>query len=173
MFYIKEGFPTARNPRIAKVTISNMFAACTVCGKEVHLTPETVTTQIRRLMSDSYLCPKCFNKLVCELCDDDEGDDEYYDFDDEDEEDDDDADDDPEYEDDLESCDEDEELFEDESDDAEVPDAAEDRGAELSEAEFGEVRHKAITKLNELIYGNPEPRVENIMYLQEIRNIQI
>ena len=92
MFYIKEGFPTARNPRIAKVTISNMFAACTVCGKEVHLTPETVTTQIRRLMSDSYLCPKCFNKLVCELCDDDEDDDEYYDFDDEDEEDEDDGD---------------------------------------------------------------------------------
>lgn len=173
MFYIKEGFPTVRNPRIAKVTISNMFAACTVCGKEVHLSPDDVVEDIWRLVSDRFLCPMCRNQLVCELCDDDEDEDEYYDFDDEDEEDEEDADDDSEYEDDLESCDEDEEFFEDESDDAEVPDATEDRGAELSEVEFDEVRHKAITKLNELIYGNPEPRVENIMYLQEIRNIQI
>lgn len=173
MFYIKEGFPTETSPKVVKVTISNMFAACTVCGKEVHLSPDDVVEDIWRLVSDRYLCPMCRNQLVCELCDDDEDEDEYYDFDDEDEEDEEDADDDSEYEDDLESCDEDEEFFEDESDDAEVPDAAEDRVAELSEVEFDEVRHKAITKLNELIYGNPEPRVENIMYLQEIRNIQI
>ena len=190
MFYVKSGFPTQSKPTIVRLTLSNMFASCTVCGKEVHLSPEEVTHNIIRLMDDSYLCPLCRNELICELCDDDlEEDDDFEDEDDfednedefDDDEDDDgdeacdDEDDDPEYEDDAASSGNSPSHQMTGLDYGTAMDdfarmaaaEAEHRFENVTHGAYEKARREIMNELKTMIYGNPAPRVENIVTLQE------
>ena len=64
MFFLKAGFPSSDRPKLVRATAANMFALCSICGEEVHLTTLGVIRNISNLVHGRYICPKCSNALA-------------------------------------------------------------------------------------------------------------
>lgn len=139
MFFLKAGFPSTERPKLVRATAANMFALCSICGEEVHLTTHGVIRNIRNLIHGRYICPKCSSALAqamradntdpddpaqCESCPDRDTC-AYYNFDENETEDDLNECNDEECEQDEASGDDDEECCGYEPDDAEGSDAEE------------------------------------------------
>lgn len=64
MFFLKAGFPSTERPKLVRATAANMFALCSICGEEVHLTTYGVIRNISNLVHGRYICPKCSSALA-------------------------------------------------------------------------------------------------------------
>ena len=71
MFFLKAGFPSNERPKMVRATAANMFALCSICGEEVHLTTHGVIRNISNLIHGRYICPKCSSALAQVMRDDD------------------------------------------------------------------------------------------------------
>ena len=72
MFFLKAGFPSSDRPKLVRATAANMFALCSICGEEVHLTTHGVIRNISNLVHGRYICPKCSSALAQAIRDDDD-----------------------------------------------------------------------------------------------------
>ncbi len=152
MFFLKAGFPSSRHPKMVRITAANMFALCSLCGEEVHLTTQGVIRNIGNLVHGRYICPTCRMALAeatkdedidldapshCQTCPE-RGTCAYYNFDEDEQEDRINVHDDAEYESNEAADNEHEERCGDEPDDAEDLDAEERCSNEGSAEAFRE-----------------------------------